>query len=66
MAIFGAPRHSEDHAANAVAAALEMQAAMKAVAAESIPERMEKGYDSEVGEGGDLLSTGEAPKIRVE
>lgn len=31
----------------------EMQAAMKAVAADSIPERMEHGYDSEVGEGGD-------------
>ena len=41
----------------------EMQAAMKAVAADSIPERMEHGYDSEVGEGGDLLSTGEKQLI---
>ncbi|MBR3166822.1 MAG: ABC transporter ATP-binding protein [Lachnospiraceae bacterium] len=41
----------------------EMEAAMKAVAADSIPERMEDGYDSQVGEGGDLLSTGEKQLI---
>ncbi len=41
----------------------EMQAAMKAVAADSIPERMDQGYDSQVGEGGDLLSTGEKQLI---
>ncbi len=41
----------------------EMEAAMKAVAAESIPERMGDGYDSQVGEGGDLLSTGEKQLI---
>ena len=41
----------------------EMQAAMKAVSAESIPERMGNGYDSQVGEGGDLLSTGEKQLI---
>ena len=41
----------------------EMEAAMKAVAADSIPERMEAGYDSQVGEGGDLLSTGEKQLI---
>ena len=41
----------------------EMQAAMRAVAAESIPERMGNGYDSQVGEGGDLLSTGEKQLI---
>lgn len=41
----------------------EMKAAMAAVAAENIPERMEKGYDSQVGEGGDLLSTGEKQLI---
>ena len=31
MAIFGAPRHQETHAANAVAAALEMQASMRSI-----------------------------------
>ena len=41
----------------------EMEAAMKAVAAESIPERREGGYDAQVGEGGDLLSTGEKQLI---
>ena len=41
----------------------EMEAAMRAVAAESIPERMGQGYDSQVGEGGDLLSTGEKQLI---
>lgn len=41
----------------------EMKAAMKAVSAESIPERMGSGYDSQVGEGGDLLSTGEKQLI---
>ena len=37
----------------------EIEAAVKAVSAEGIIARMEKGYDSDVGEGGDLLSTGE-------
>ena len=41
----------------------EMEAAMRAVSAESIPERMGEGYDSQVGEGGDLLSTGEKQLI---
>lgn len=41
----------------------EMKAAMEAVSAESIPERMGNGYDSQVGEGGDLLSTGEKQLI---
>lgn len=41
----------------------EMQAAMAAVAAEDIPARMGDGYDSQVGEGGDLLSTGEKQLI---
>ena len=36
---------------------------MKAVAADSIPKRMGQGYDSQVGEGGDLLSTGEKQLI---
>ena len=37
----------------------EIEAAVKAVSADSVIARMEKGYDSDVGEGGDLLSTGE-------
>ena len=37
----------------------EIEAAVKAVSAEGVIERMDKGYDSDVGEGGDLLSTGE-------
>ncbi len=36
----------------------EMEAAVRSVAAEGIIERM-NGYDAQVGEGGDLLSTGE-------
>ena len=37
----------------------EIEAAVRAVSADGIIARMEKGYDSDVGEGGDLLSTGE-------
>lgn len=37
----------------------EIWAALKLVSASSVVERMGKGLDSEVGEGGDLLSTGE-------
>ena len=37
----------------------EIEAAVKSVSAEGVIARMEKGYDSDVGEGGDLLSTGE-------
>jgi len=37
----------------------EMMAAVHAVHADGVIARMEKGYDSDVGEGGDLLSTGE-------
>ena len=36
----------------------EIEAACKAVSADTIINHMEKGYDSDVGEGGDLLSTG--------
>ena len=36
-----------------------IKAAVRSVQAEDIIERMENGYDSDVGEGGDLLSTGE-------
>ena len=37
----------------------QIEAAVHRVSAENVIARMEKGYDSEVGEGGDLLSTGE-------
>ena len=37
----------------------EIEAAVKAVSADGVIARMDKGYDSDVGEGGDLLSTGE-------
>jgi ATP-binding cassette subfamily B protein len=37
--------------------------ALKIVSAEGIIERSEKGLDTEVGEGGDLLSTGEKQLI---
>ncbi|MCR4949864.1 MAG: ABC transporter ATP-binding protein/permease [Solobacterium sp.] len=37
----------------------EILAALKLVSAEFVLEKMDKGLDSEVGEGGDLLSTGE-------
>ena len=37
----------------------QIEAAVKAVSADGVIERMDKGYDSDVGEGGDLLSTGE-------
>ena len=37
----------------------EIRAALRLVAAESVVDRLEKGLDTDVGEGGDLLSTGE-------
>lgn len=37
----------------------EIKAAVRSVSAEDVIARMDKGYDSDVGEGGDLLSTGE-------
>ena len=37
----------------------EIEAAVKSVSADQVIARMDKGYDSDVGEGGDLLSTGE-------
>lgn len=37
----------------------QIEAAVKSVSADGVIARMDKGYDSEVGEGGDLLSTGE-------
>ncbi len=44
---------------NPDAAMEEIEAAVKSVSADSVIAHMDKGYDSEVGEGGDLLSTGE-------
>ena len=41
----------------------EMLAAIRAVSAESVIEHLEKGLDTDVGEGGDLLSTGEKQLI---
>ncbi len=37
----------------------QIEAAVRSVSADGVIARMEKGYDSDVGEGGDLLSTGE-------
>ncbi len=41
----------------------EIWQALKTVSADKVVERMDKGLDSEVGEGGDLLSTGEKQLI---
>ena len=41
----------------------EMWEALRTVSADKVVERMDKGLDSEVGEGGDLLSTGEKQLI---
>ena len=41
----------------------EIMEALKVVSAEGIVEKSEKGLDTEVGEGGDLLSTGEKQLI---
>ena len=41
----------------------EIEAAVKSVSADGVIARMEKGYDSDVGEGGDQLSTGEKQLI---
>ncbi len=37
----------------------QIEAAVKSVSADEVIARMDRGYDSDVGEGGDLLSTGE-------
>ena len=37
----------------------QIEAAVRSVSADAVIARMDKGYDSDVGEGGDLLSTGE-------
>ena len=41
----------------------QIQQALKLVSAEEVVARMEKGLDSDVGEGGDMLSTGEKQLI---
>ncbi len=41
----------------------QIEAAVKSVSADGVIARMDKGYDSDVGEGGDLLSTGEKQLI---
>ena len=41
----------------------QIEAAVKSVSADTVIARMENGYDSDVGEGGDLLSTGEKQLI---
>ena len=41
----------------------EIQAAAKAVSADTVVAKLEKGWDSDVGEGGDRLSTGEKQLI---
>lgn len=41
----------------------EVYAAAKAVSADSVVEKLEHGYESDVGEGGDRLSTGEKQLI---
>jgi len=45
------------------AAEEEIQAAIRAVSADEVVARLEKGLDTDVGEGGDLLSTGEKQLI---
>lgn len=41
----------------------EIEAAVKSVSADTVIAKMEHGYDTEVGEGGDILSTGEKQLI---
>lgn len=41
----------------------QVEAAAKLVAADRVVEKLDKGYDSDVGEGGDKLSTGEKQLI---
>lgn len=41
----------------------EVEAAAKAVSADKVVEKLEHGYDSQVGEGGEMLSTGEKQLI---
>lgn len=41
----------------------EVEAAARAVSADTVAAKLDKGWDSEVGEGGDKLSTGEKQLI---
>ena len=41
----------------------QVMAAAKAVSADQVVEKLEHGYNSDVGEGGDMLSTGEKQLI---
>ncbi len=41
----------------------EIEAAARAVSADTVVDKLEKGYESDVGEGGDRLSTGEKQLI---
>lgn len=41
----------------------EIEAAARAVSADTVVAKLDKGWDSEVGEGGDMLSTGEKQLI---
>ena len=51
--LYGNPNASEE----------EIERALKLVSADEVVARMEKGIDTDVGEGGDLLSTGEKQLI---
>ncbi len=48
---------------NPTATEKQIEQALKLVSAENVVARMEKGLDSDVGEGGDMLSTGEKQLI---
>ena len=48
---------------NSEATEEQIMAAVRAVSAEEVIQRLEKGLDTDVGEGGDLLSTGEKQLI---
>lgn len=51
------------HYGNLEATDEQIIAAAKAVSADQVVEKLEKGYQSDVGEGGDMLSTGEKQLI---
>ena len=59
--LYGNPDATEEGNPNATQE--EIDRALKLVSADEVVARMEKGIDSDVGEGGDLLSTGEKQLI---